>query len=134
MKKIYLLLLVLPLLAACSNSGSLKPSYLEGRVFVLTSVNGQPFTSRERTPELRFSENMQISGRICNTFGGQGTLKNNVLTVPQMVSTLMMCADDRLNTIERDFSTILREGADISVSNQTLRLSRGGTTLEYVER
>lgn len=135
MKKILLILLALPLLAACGaaqtgpKADAPGEADLVGKNFVLTSVNGEPYTG-ERVPTLRFNENMRVSGQVCNLFNGPGQLKNGVLTVPQMASTMMMCVGS-LNKLERDFSTLLRDGAALSLEDGNLILKGKDISLEY---
>jgi Heat shock protein len=135
MKKLYVALLALPLLAACGtvNSGAAAgpaEADLVARRYVLQKVNGTAFTA-ERTPEIEFGEGMSVSGQVCNRFRGNGRLEKGVLTVPTMASTMMLCADPRLNQLERDFAAMLRDGAALSLDGRTLTLSRGDTALEY---
>ena len=139
--------LALPLLAACACGASKNgtdpaaavagvasaEARLLGGLYVLQSVNGAP-VAWERQPEIEFSEGLQISGQVCNRFIGPAAYKNGVLTVPQMAMTMMLCIDDRLNQLERDFALMLREGARLSLANDTLTLSGGGLTLVYRRR
>lgn len=134
MKKIFIMILALSVLAACGTDragpkASLGEADLTGKNFVLTSVNGEPF-SGERVPALHFGENMRVSGRVCNLFNGTGQLKNNVLTVPRMASTMMLCTD-KLNTLERDFFVLMRDGAALSLEDGVLTLGDKGIKLEY---
>lgn len=136
MKKLYMALLALPLLAACGtvNSGSASgpaEADLVARRYVLQKVNGMAFTA-ERTPEIEFGEGMRVSGQVCNRFRGNGRLEKGVLTVPTMASTMMLCVDPKLNQLEKDFAAMLRDGADVNLAGRTLTLSRGNTSLEYV--
>lgn len=134
MKKLYLILFVLPLLAACGPAqtgpkADVGEADLVGKHFVLVSVNGEAF-SAERTPNLRFGENMRIFGQACNVFNGATQLKNGVLTVPLMASTMMTC-DEKLNTLERDLFTMLRNGAALTLEDGQLFLVGNGLRFEY---
>ena len=134
-KLLYTTLLALPLLAACNSgestsSGEPVEADLVARRYVLQKVNGEAFSS-ERTPEIVFGEGMRISGQVCNRFNGNGSLEKGVLTVPTMASTMMLCADQKLNQLEKDFAAMLRDGADLRLAERTLTISRGETALEY---
>lgn len=138
MKKIYLVLLALPLLAACAGGGSgtgtsaaLTEAELMGQHYVLESVNGESFNSTFRTPELQFDGKMRISGRVCNSFSGPASLKDGVITAPQLASTLMLCPDAKLNKLEQDFYGLLRQGAGASLENGKLTLRGEGTVLQF---
>lgn len=137
MKKLYLSLLLLPLLAACATGqagpqSGLGPEDLLRKNFALASVNGKAWAGRERVPTLQFNEGLRVSGQVCNRFMGQAQLKKGVLTVPQMASTLMMCADEDLNRLEGQFAALLRAGAEISLTGDRLTLRGGDLTLVYV--
>lgn len=139
MKKLYLVLIVLPLLAACAG-GSAGPvaksapseADLLQKNFTLVSVNGKAFTNKDRVPSIHFGEGLRVSGQVCNRFMGNATLKDGVITVPQMASTMMLCADPKLNALEQKFAQIMREGASISLDGDKLGISRGDTRLEYI--
>lgn len=137
MKKIYLVLLALPLLTACAGgtggtgTAALAEAELVGKHFVLETVNGQSFKSNFRTPELNFDEKMRISGRMCNSFSGPASLKDGVITAPQLASTMMLCPDDKLNKLEHAFYTLLRQGAKASLADGKLTLRGEGTLLQF---
>jgi len=137
-KLLILLLLALPLLTACGASKSAfkgaapADSDLLARRFVLQSVNGEAFNAGERRPEIEFSEGMRVTGQVCNRFIGNGAYEKGVLTVPNMAMTMMLCVDDKLNQLERDFAAMLREGARVGLQKNILTLSDGKITLVYV--
>lgn len=139
MKKLYLILIILPLMAACAGgsagpegSNALTEADLLQKNFTLVSVNGKAFAAKGRMPSIHFGDNMRVTGQVCNRFMGNGSLKDGVLTVPQMASTMMLCADNNLNRLEGEFGAIMREGASISLKDDRLIISKGATTLEYV--
>lgn len=132
MKKILAMLLWVPLAVSCAAaSSSVTPADLAGGVYILQSVNGAIFTSVERTPEIAFDETMRVAGQVCNRFMGQGTLKNDVLTVPHMATTMMLCTDERLNAMERDLADLLRGGATVTLDAATLTLRGDGGVYVY---
>lgn len=139
MKKLYLILIALPLLAACAAgpagpkaSGPVSEADLLQKNFTLVSVNGESFAGKERVPSIHFGEGLRVTGQVCNRFMGNATLKDGVITVPQMASTMMLCADPKLNALEQKFAQIMREGASISLDGDKLGISRGDTRLEYI--
>ena len=137
MKKLLILLLALPLLAACgapknaANRAAPAESGLLDGLYLLQSVNGGA-VAWERLPEIKFSEGMQVSGQVCNRFIGLGTYENGVLTVPNMAMTMMLCVDDKLNQLERDFAVMMRDGARVDLEKDTLTLSGETLTLVYM--
>ena len=133
MKKLFAILVSAPLLLSCAGGISVKDLVSEKK-YVLQSVNGVAFASRERTPEIQFDGSMRVSGQVCNRFMGQGQLKGDVLTVPQMASTMMLCADPELNAMEQEFTSLLRQGAKVALRGDTLSLSSGTITYTYSAR
>ncbi|MDL2267646.1 META domain-containing protein [Desulfovibrio sp. OttesenSCG-928-G15] len=142
MNRRFATLLLLPLLTACAATGvgdggstTVTDKDLLHHRYVLQSINGKDTTFAERTPELEFNEGMRISGLACNRFAGPGTLKDGVLTVPNMVSTMMMCHEPERNDLERKLYAMLRKGARLGLAdhNRKLTLSddKGTTTLVY---
>lgn len=129
------------LLAACGakssapyQTGGVSKQDLLHHTFVLASINGRPFMEKERLPTLEFNEGFRVSGAICNRFTGQAELENGMLTVKQMASTRMLCVDQELNRLESDFSTMLMNGAAVTLAGKTLTLRRDGYALEFTLR
>ncbi len=140
--KLFGLLGVSALLAACQSSGSssLEQSLLLNR-FVLTTINGQTpsaFLGLEsaRAPqvELIFQEDMQLAGSSgCNRFFGPATLDGNELILGEGGLTRMMCPP-ALMKFESQLLTLLRQGVMLELSGETLTLlADGGWTLTYVK-
>ncbi len=135
MKKIFPIFASLLLLLSCAaQSGAVNAKELADKTYVLQSINGVGFASRERTPEIQFDETMRVAGQVCNRFMGQGQLKDDVLIVPEMATTMMLCADPQLNDMEREFASFLRQGMKVSLQGDTLSLSNGEITYIYNAR
>ncbi|CAK7028811.1 MAG: Heat shock protein HslJ [Desulfovibrio sp.] len=132
-RKLTLLAAFLSLFAAvsCAGGKNMQESDLLHRTFVLETVDGQPFAASLAKPEIAFGENFRVYGQVCNRYTGQGTLTGNVLTVSQMASTKMLCADDALNKLEYEFSQLLMDGMAVELSGDTLSLEGGGRTLTF---
>ena len=132
MRKWISFFMALPLLAACAAGGnSVSAGDIASNRYVLQSVDGAAFSNKERTPEIAFSATMRVTGQVCNRFMGQGTLKDGVLTVPQMASTMMLCADQQLNAMEAELAAMLRQGARISLEGDTLTLQNDARRYVY---
>lgn len=144
MKRLLTILLLLPVLAACAASAGGKDDApteesLRHRRFVLTQVNGEAFQvaaeqkAAGRVPEIEFNEGNTISGRVCNSFHGPAVIKDGVLTAPMLASTMMLCTDQALNRLERDFHAMLRKGARMTLAkgHATLTLKGDDLTLVY---
>lgn len=67
----------------------------------------------------------QFSGKLCNTLNGNYRVTGNTLSVPQMISTMMFCAEPAyLMNAESDLGKILSEGASMTFMENTLILSQ----------
>jgi Heat shock protein len=117
--------------AGCAGNKPLAQKDLMHRRFVLVSVDGKPFTTPMRQPDIEFGENFLVYGGMCNHYRGHGKLAGNVLTVDRLASTRMLCPDDELNKLEMLFGQMLAAGADISFDGKTLTLKQGGRTLLF---
>ena len=106
------------------------------RKFILYSADGKDFSGKERPVELEFTQapgedGFRVSGGICNRFTGQGSLENGLLTVKNLISTKMLCADEGRNELENTFAQMLGQGAVFSLEDGTLVLRQGGHKLVY---
>ncbi|OCQ50913.1 Heat shock protein HslJ [Photorhabdus australis subsp. thailandensis] len=105
---------------------------LQHHRFVLVSVNGESAKNQDgRVPTIEFGEKMHVSGSMCNLFMGQGKLKNSVLTVKNLASTQMLCADEKLNKWDYLIGKVLADGVKVTLKNQKLTLSHDDNTLVY---
>ncbi len=72
----------------------------------------------------------QISGSAgCNGYGGSITIDGNQLTIGELVSTLMLCADDDVNEREGEFLAALRTVTSYEIIRETLSLYAEDGTL-----
>lgn len=95
--------------------------------FVLQSVDVLAVDAKQGSgPNIEFGEKMTISGAMCNRFFGQGQLENGVLTVKNLASTRMMCADPQRNQWDQMIGTVLANGAKVSLNGQQLTLDGDG--------
>ncbi|NHB91073.1 heat shock protein HslJ [Photorhabdus cinerea] len=134
MKKILPLATATLLLATFQASAveNVSVNDLQHHRFVLVSVNGESAKNQDgRVPTLEFGEKMHVSGSMCNNFMGQGKLKNGVLTVKDLASTQMLCADDKLNKWDYLIGKVLADGVKVTLKNQKLTLSHDDNTLVY---
>ncbi|MCL1916318.1 MAG: META domain-containing protein [Desulfovibrionaceae bacterium] len=99
--------------------------------FVLVSSDGKNFSAKERIPAIEFNEGLRVSGVVCNRFTGQGRLAGNLLTVEQLASTKMFCADPDLNELESLLTRMLSEGAELCLEGADLAIRQGGHELLY---
>ncbi len=145
MKKLILSTAALFIIAACS-SGATNMSQLDTKIatvpelqhhnYILVSVNGKEFKpgKGDFIPSIAFSEDMKVTGTMCNNFFGQATLSSRgILRAKGAGMTRKFCEDEMLNQLDTDMGQLLELGAEAIVSQdgQYLRLSNTGTQLEF---
>lgn len=102
---------------------------LENNRFTLIAFNGSSI-QLESSPFIQFTKDMQISGKMCNNFFGQGALENNQLKAV-LGMTLMMCENAQLNDLDKVIASMLSNGATVTENNGQLVLTQGDNTLVY---
>jgi heat shock protein HslJ len=109
---------------------------LDGRTFLSTSVSeggeDRPLVDGTRI-ELRFSDGRISATAGCNTLGGQVDMTPDRIVIDEMASTAMGC-DDARHGQEEWLSRVLYDDPGYTLDGQTLRLVRGDTTIELVDR
>lgn len=133
MKRVIVLTGLCVLLAGCVRDGkvSVTSEQLIGHRFVLENVNGKAITPGENPSELRFGEKLAISGSMCNRFSGQGKLSSGELTAKALVMTRMACADPQRNELDSVIATVLKDGAQVDLTDSQLTLTTADKTLIY---
>lgn len=133
MKRVITLTALCVLLAGCVRDGkvSVTSEQLIGHRFVLENVNGTAVAPGENPPELRFGEKMAISGSMCNRFSGQAKLSSGELTAKQLVMTRMACVDPQRSELDNVIGTLLKEGAQVDLTDSQLTLTTADQTLIY---
>jgi len=125
-----------------SGSGSTAPgaptrSTLDGRTFVSTSVTasgvdrplagGQPITMTFDGKTLRASPG-------CNGVGGTYSLDGDRLTVTELSSTAMACADTAAMDQDTWFGGLLEAGPTLTLAGDQLTMTSADTVIVFVDR
>ncbi|MDR9890451.1 heat shock protein HslJ [Pseudenterobacter timonensis] len=133
MKKLSALCLLSLALTGCVNPGkaSVQPEQLEGHRFVLENVDGAAVTPGAVAPEIRFGEKLAVSGVMCNRFSGEGKLSEGELKVKEMTMTRKLCADAQRNELDQAITTMLRQGAQVDLTEDQLTLATAEKTLMF---
>ena len=122
-------------LAGCVSSGvnkeSVSAKQLAQQHFILDTVNGQAVTPGDHPAEIGFDDDMQVSGSMCNRFTGKGKLSDGTLTVKELAMTRMVCADPQRNALDTTIGAMLREGAQVDLTDNQLTLTTADQTLIY---
>jgi heat shock protein HslJ len=53
---------------------------------------------------------------MCNGFSGTGKVSDGELKVEELAMTRMLCTDSQLNTLDATLSKMLREGAQVDLT------------------
>ena len=109
------------------------PEDLIHRRFTLDSVDGREINMEDGAirPEIEFNEGLQITGRVCNRYRGPAELIDGKLFAGNLATTQMLCVNSELDELEKLLYSMLREGAEISLTDDGMTLSQGGRVLSY---
>ncbi|MEF3100650.1 heat shock protein HslJ [Raoultella ornithinolytica] len=133
MNKFAALLAAGVLLSGCVYNSKVSTSaeQLQHHRFVLTSVNGQALKEGAKPLELSFGEKTFVSGNMCNRFSGEGKVSDGELKVKELAMTRMLCADPQLNELDATLGKMLRDGAQVDLTENQLTLATADRTLVY---
>lgn len=139
MKNVFFVLAAAALLSGCvyNSKMSTNADQLQHHRFVLESVNGKTVSSKAAPLELSFGEKQPIlekiyvSGNMCNGFAGTATLHKGELKTSELAMTRKLCSDAQLNELDATFSNMLRQGAQVDLTEQQLTLATADQTLVY---
>ncbi|MCC8189739.1 MAG: META domain-containing protein [Planctomycetes bacterium] len=112
--------------------GDISAADLMGNRFVLHTVDGE-------SPEwaagvhMEFDDSLQMAGRICNTFRGQGETVDGILRLKQGISTRMLCFNEDLSRLENFLLGSLEIGLAASLADGFLTLRGADTVLIFQE-
>lgn len=149
MKKIVALLLcVLTLIACSTTTNKVSPADLLQHNFVLTQYDAQFVPVKEMQFRLEFGEKMFVSGSMCHTFSGFGSLNNDVLKVATLSiadnqysniqrdkeASLTLCQEPLANELDTVLHKMLTEGVRIQLNKNILELKTESHRLVYVLR
>lgn len=112
----------LVLSTARSDKGKVQPADLDGKTFRIVSLNGKEIYEGIAY-KFNFKENT-VYTKICNSMFGGFTLINDTIK-SNMTTTLMFCErPSNMMEIEDVVSDLFSKGANASLSQDTLTLSR----------
>lgn len=133
MKKLVRLIALSVMLAGCVNAGtaSVQKQQLQNHRFILESMNGTNVKTDPPAPEINFAEDMTVTGTMCNHFSGKGKLSGGKLTVKSLIMTRKFCIDPQRNELDRTLDDMLREGAQVDLTEQQLTLTTAAATLIF---
>lgn len=124
------LLTALFTLSGCGESGKIKDTDLMHHHFVLIKANGQD-VALDKQADLEFGEKMTITGKMCNQFSGQVTLKNDEIKGVGVAMTKMLCNDDQLDKLDIVIDQLISNGAKVELTNNQLILKNKDNELIY---
>jgi heat shock protein HslJ len=133
MNKFAALLAAGMLLSGCvyNSKVSTGAEQLQHHRFVLTSVNGQALKAGTKPLELSFGEDMYVSGNMCNGFSGKGKISDGELKVKTLAMTRHAVRRFPAEYAGRTLSKMLRDGAQVDLTENQLTLATADQTLVY---
>ena len=128
------------LLSACAAPAS---GSLAGTNWVLQSIDGNRQVGAAlggQQVTLQFTSATEMGGSGgCNSYGGSYQAGDGRISFGEVMSTLMMCADEDVGAVETAFFAVLGAIESYSITEceacanpQTLTLTGGGHTLVFV--
>lgn len=106
---------------------------IEGRVWQLVSIGGQPVTITPR-PTLEISGNQLAGNGGCNQFGGSVTVTGDRLRTMAGAMTMMACVDNTRNQLETAYTQALWAASAFEQSGNRLVITGTGARLEFEAR
>ncbi|WP_333496431.1 heat shock protein HslJ [Kluyvera sp. CHPC 1.251] len=139
MKKMLFLLAAAALLSGCVYNSKMSTGgeQLQHHRFVLESVNGKTISSTDAPLDVSFGEkqpllnHIYLSGEMCNRFSGTAKISNGELKASDLTMTRKICSDAQLNQLDATLSTMLRQGAQVDLTEQQLTLATADQTLIF---
>jgi heat shock protein HslJ len=110
------------------SSAATEATALVGRTFTATEVTGSYTIVPGSSITLIFEKDKLSAKAGCNSMFGAYTVTGDVLTVPQMGSTMMACQED-LMAQDRWLAAFLSSGPTWALDGDTLTLTDGKDTL-----
>lgn len=139
MKKMLFLLAAAALLSGCVYNSKMSTGgeQLQHHRFVLESVNGKTINNSDTPLDVSFGEkqpllnHIYLSGEMCNRFSGTAKISNGELKASDLTMTRKICSDAQLNQLDATLSTMLRQGAQVDLTEQQLTLATADQTLIF---
>lgn len=139
MKKMLFLLAAAALLSGCVYNSKMSTGgeQLQHHRFVLESVNGKTINHSDTPLDVSFGEkqpllnHIYLSGEMCNRFSGTAKISNGELKASDLTMTRKICSDAQLNQLDATLSTMLRQGAQVDLTEQQLTLATADQTLIF---
>jgi Heat shock protein len=117
-------------LSGCNKSNIISETDLLHHRFVLIKANNDNISS-ENQLELVFGENMNITGKMCNHFSSQVSLKDGIIKGSAIAMTKMLCNDEQLDKLDLTIKQLISKGAHISLNKDQLILKNDNDKLIY---
>lgn len=98
------------LMSACNESKKITTADLINHRFVLIKFNNED-VSPDKQAEIEFTEDMNVTGKMCNRFVGKTILENDTLKSNGLAMTKMLCNDEQLNKLDNIIGQLFADGA-----------------------
>ena len=117
-------------LTACDSQQTVVAEDLMHHRFELVKANDQTI-SNDGNIYIEFGENLTLNGKMCNRFFGQSTLQDGVLKSSGLAMTKMLCGSEQLNQLDNNINQLLKNGANITLTDKQLTLKKDDIQLEF---
>ncbi|WP_448337083.1 META domain-containing protein [Chloroflexus aurantiacus] len=128
-----IMLLLIIFLVACTDR-STPITDLTNRQWQLIEIEGQPPLPSEQALSMAFDSTGRISGFAgCNSFSGSYRVEGTTISISDVVTTLVACADDAVTTQEMMFHQALQAATkyELNAGTLTLRDENGVVRLRF---
>ncbi len=120
MKKIFLLVIALFVLAACSNASANVTG--DWKLVSYGSAANPTTAVADVDTSINFDAKGQVNGNVgCNGFGGSYEMKGDTVTFGAMVSTMMFC--EATSDQEQGVLSVLVNTANLKMNGNTLTIT-----------
>ena len=102
-----------------------QPLAIENGTWSIITYNNQEISKSSYTMQI---DGNRISGKICNSFGGDFTVNDNLLKTSKMMGTLMACSPNVME-IEGGIMTALNSGVIVTMDGKNLTMTSSSGTV-----
>ncbi|WP_322820670.1 META domain-containing protein [Chloroflexus sp.] len=128
-----IMLLLVMFMVACTNSGT-STTDLTNRQWQLIEIDGQPPLHSEHALTIVFDATGRVNGFSgCNSFSGDYRINGATITLSNVMTTLMACADDAVTAQEIMFHQALQAVTqyELNAGTLVLRDENGAVRLRF---
>jgi heat shock protein HslJ len=114
-----------------SGNASSSDVKLEDKKWFLETIGGKAVGALGKEAFINFDAAKRGAGgnTSCNVYGGEYTVKDDSISIKQVISTMRACIEDDRMNIERSFLNGLRDASRFEIKGEKLYLYKGNELL-----